>query len=170
MSDKDGSNVSVKWRTPDITLGLGTYYNEALEHDCGGTCELGTRLPGIHWSLSKERLRKQMYSRKCGLVVDPKWGHVDLIFPWVVYEAKRRSTSYEQAESQIYHAAQIYLAMLDDLARDPSCPEKCQSNESVKCQIFCFTSSGPSWVVYVAFNFLGSCVGSSFSNCSVSIR
>jgi hypothetical protein len=78
-----------------------------------------------------------------------------------VYEAKKRCIRIEKAEDQIYHAAQTYLALLDDLVRDPEDVNLYQSEESKRFQIFCFTSSGLVWAVYVVYPFLDSFVGHS---------
>ena len=102
-----------------------------------------------------------MGNYECGLVVDGVWGSVGLIFPFAVYEAKKRATSFEEAEEQIYHACKTYLAMLDDLARDPNNVAEYQTKESSRYQLFAFTSCGSYWQVYVAWNFLDSCVSPS---------
>lgn len=104
-----------------------------------------------------------MYDRQCGLIVDGIWGESNLIFPFAVYEAKKRASTWEQAEDQVYHAFKVYLAMLDDLARDPLNVTEYQSEESAHYQLFGFTSCGSYWKVYIAWNFLGDCV-SSISN------
>lgn len=62
--------------------------------------------------------------------------------------------SYEEAEDQIYHACQTYLAMLDDLAHDPSDVSKYQTDTSSSYQIFAFTSCGSYWQIFAAFNLL----------------
>jgi hypothetical protein len=61
------------------------------------------------------------------LVVDGVWGMADIVFSSAIYE---RYVSIEKAEYQIYHAARTYLAMLDDLARDPANFSQYQSEES----------------------------------------
>ena len=100
-----------------------------------------------------------MNNGDCGLVVDGVWGKTDLVFPFAVYEAKKRASSYKDAEEQTYHACKTYLAMLDDLARNPDNVAEYQTAGSSKYQLFAFTSCGSYWEVYVAWNFLNKCVG-----------
>jgi hypothetical protein len=100
----------------------------------------------------------QMRNPKSGLIVDGEWGKTDILFPFAVYEAKKRTTTYDHAKSQIYHACKSYLGMMDDLARDPTDVSKYQSKESEHHQIFAFISCGSYWEVYTAWQFLGSCV------------
>lgn len=108
--------------------------------------------------LSEDLLSAMMQNPECGLIVDGVWGKADLIFPFAVYEAKKRATSYDDAEEQIYHACRTYLAMLDDLARNPDNVSEYQSEESDKYQLFAFTSCGSYWQVFVAWNFMNDCV------------
>jgi hypothetical protein len=111
-----------------------------------------------HESLSEERIFMQMNERQCGLIVDGKWGEMDLLFPFAVYEAKKSAKTWEQAEDQVYHACRTYLAMLDDLARNPTDVTRYQSKESERYQLFGFTSCGSYWKVYIAWHFLARCV------------
>jgi hypothetical protein len=99
-----------------------------------------------------------MYDAECGLVVDGVWGKTDIVFPFAVYEAKKRAGSYEQAEDQIYHACKTYLAMLDDLARNPNNVAEYQTKESSQYQIFALTSCGSEWQVFLAWNWSDDCV------------
>jgi hypothetical protein len=99
-----------------------------------------------------------MHTRQSGLIVDGVWGEASIVFPFAVYEAKKRSMTYADAARQIYHACQAYLAMLDDLARDPVDVRKYQSKESGAFQLFAFTSCGSAWTVFVAHQMLGRCV------------
>jgi hypothetical protein len=105
-----------------------------------------------------------MNNQQCGLIVDGVWGKADILFPFAVYEAKKKTATYEQAKNQIYHACKTYLAMMDDLARDPRDVSKYQSKESEHHQIFAFISCGSYWEVYTAWQFLGSCVRALSSN------
>ncbi|KAL6415906.1 hypothetical protein AUP68_00112 [Ilyonectria robusta] len=52
--------------------------------------------------------------------MDGVWGKADILFPFAVYEAKKRAVKHEEAENQIYNACKVYMAMLDDLARNPN--------------------------------------------------
>jgi hypothetical protein len=92
--------------------------------------------------------------------VDPKWGEVDCIFPWAVYEAKAAATTklHEEAKEQIFLAAQVYLGMLDDLARNPYDLQYYQNSDSKEYQVFLTTACGPEWIIYVAYNFFRDCV------------
>lgn len=156
----DGTS-SVKRRIPDATMGLRTYIRSDLDH--GYTCDVvdckinhDSMQPNK--TLLESRIRTQMYDRQCGLTVDGIWGESNLIFPFAVYEAKKSYDTWEQAEDQIYHAFKVYLGMLDDLARDPTNVTEYQTEESARYQLFGFTSCGPAWKVYIAWNFLDSCV------------
>ena len=89
----------LKRRTPDCTMGLRAFSQKHL-----GNEELAMG-PSECYALSRERLRNMMELRECGLVVDPKWGETDLIFPWGVYEAKKKVDDHEQAQAQVFQAA-----------------------------------------------------------------
>jgi len=157
----DSGQKTVKIRIPDATMGLKAYDDWDLKH--GYVCTIpsctedhSTKQPDQR--LSQNRLSDMMHNPECSLVVDGVWGKTDLVFPFAVYEAKKRSTSDEDAKDQVYHACKTYLAMLDDLARDPEDVTKYQTKESSRYQFFAFTSCGPVWEVYLAWNFLDSCV------------
>lgn len=157
-------NESVKRRIPDATIGLRSYDNFFLKR--GYTCDVKdctqdhSRIQPDK-RLSEKRLLDMMYNPECGLVIDGVWGKTELLFPFAVYEAKKRAMSYEQAENQIYHACQTYLAMLDDLARNPSDVSEYQTDTSSRYQIFAFTSCGSYWQVFAAYNLLDDCVSNS---------
>ncbi|KAJ9145312.1 hypothetical protein NKR23_g5288 [Pleurostoma richardsiae] len=157
--DKKGRRT-VRTRIPDATLGLKTYDDYELKR--GHVYEAkdrkedsSSRQPDER--LSKVLLRTMMDAPDRGLIVDGMWGKTDIIFPFAVYEAKRQFKDYQAAENQIYHACKTYLAMLDDLARDPNNVAEYQTEESSQYQLFAFTSCGPYWEVYIAWNFLDSC-------------
>lgn len=160
--EKDGTGQKVmKTRIPDATLGLKTYNGYALKHGYRCTisdCKEDHSYKQPNQRLSKERLDAMMHNGECGLVVDGVWGKTDLVFPFAVYEAKKRASSFEAAKEQIYHACKTYLAMLDDLARNPDNVAEYQTKDSSRYQLFAFTSCGSYWEVYVAWNFLASCV------------
>jgi len=111
--------------------------------------------------LREHDLRTMMHDPECGLVVDGVWGKTELLFPFAVYEAKKRAGNFRQAESQIYHACQTYLAMLDDLARNPNKIAEYQTDESSKYQLFAFASCGSYWQVFIVGNLLNNCVSNS---------
>ncbi|KAK4145487.1 uncharacterized protein C8A04DRAFT_10624, partial [Dichotomopilus funicola] len=158
----DSGQITVKTRIPDGTLGLRAYDDYDLKR--GYPCTVpackedhSTKKPDQR--LSEDRLRAMMLNPECALIVDGVWGKTDLVFPFAVYEAKKGASSYEieAAESQIHHACQTYLAMLDDLARNPDNVAEYQTTESSKYQLFAFTSCGSYWEVYVAWKFLDDC-------------
>ncbi|KAH8743670.1 hypothetical protein F5883DRAFT_592145 [Diaporthe sp. PMI_573] len=130
----DINNATTKVRTPDITIGLRT-------HDCQ--------------SLELVNLKKMMRNSKCGLIVDGQWGEADLVFPFAVYEAKKKSTGLDAALDQVHHACRTYLAMLDDLARNPENVTEYQTEESSRYQMFAFVSWDSRWQVLVAWNEAG---------------
>jgi hypothetical protein len=172
--EEDASGTDfVRRRIPDATMGLRTFDDSDLKH--GYTCELEdcqTNHESMQpsKSLLDSRIDDQMYDRRYGLIVDGVWGESNLVFPFAVYEAKKRASTWEQAEDQVYHTFKVYLAMLDDLARDPSDVTTYQSEESTHYQLFGFTSCGSCWRVYIAWYFLDGCVSiTSNISCSMSI-
>lgn len=151
----------MKKRIPDATIGLKSYDDYFLKRGyvCSATdCEEDHSSMQPDKRLSERKLQAMMHDHNCGLVVDGVWGKTDLLFPFAVYEAKKKATYYQQAEEQIYHACRTYLAMLDDLARDPNNINEYQTEESSRYQMFAFTSCGSYWQVFVAWNMLDSCV------------
>lgn len=103
-------------------------------------------------------LLSMMHDPQCGLIVDGVWGKTDLLFPFAVYEAKKRAINSTQAEDQIHHACRTYLGMLDDLVRNPDNVAEYQTEESSKYQLFAFTSCGSYWQVFVSWNMRNDCV------------
>ncbi|KIW14799.1 hypothetical protein PV08_07584 [Exophiala spinifera] len=152
-------NVSVEQRIPDATMGLRSYDDFDITH--GFNCHV-TDCTEDHSgmqpdrTLLQDRLVAQMINHEGGLIVDGVWGKTDILFPFAVYEAKKGAT-IEQARDQIYHACRVYLAMLDDLARNPANVSEYQSRESKKYQLFAFLSCGAYWEVFVAWHFLNEC-------------
>ncbi|KAF4943230.1 hypothetical protein F66182_18788, partial [Fusarium sp. NRRL 66182] len=137
----------MKTRIPDATLGLKTYNDYALKHGYRCTisdCKEDHSSKQPDQRLSKERLDAMMHNRECGLVVDG-------------FTRQKRASSFEAAKEQIYHACKTYLAMLDDLARNPDNVAEYQTEDSSRYQLFAFTSCGSDWEVYVAWNLLDSC-------------
>ncbi|KAI1330461.1 hypothetical protein F5Y16DRAFT_396428 [Xylariaceae sp. FL0255] len=158
--EKDEKEATVKRRIPDATFGLKTYDDYDLERDY--ICNVdGCNVDHSHMQpdrmLSRDDLSAMMHDATCGLIVDGVWGKTNLVFPFAVYEAKKRSASYEAAEEQIFHACRTYLAMLDDLARDPNDVTRYQSNESAKYQMFALTSCASYWQVFIAWKHLDTC-------------
>ncbi|KAH6623083.1 hypothetical protein F5144DRAFT_352850 [Chaetomium tenue] len=160
-TDDDGQRF-VKTRIPDATLGLTAYdtfdFNFSRDHVCTGPdCDVDHKTePDTR--LSQDRLVAMMHTPECGLVVDGSWGNADIVFPFAAYEAKKRTISYEAARHQIHHACRTYLAMLDDLVRNPDNVAEYQTENSSKYQFFALTSCGSYWEVYLAWNFLDRCV------------
>lgn len=163
-------------RTPDTTFGLATVSDKEFRSFSAEKNEdqsfedfimssiLDEDLYRDGWkeeataALIKERLKTQMNHPKCGLVVDPRWGKVDLVFPWGVYEAKKNTKSVLDAEKQMFRAASVYLSMLDKLAREPTVPDEYQGGTSPHFQIFGFISSAYLVKVYVIYDFYGEVV------------
>ncbi|KAI0186044.1 hypothetical protein EV127DRAFT_463483 [Xylaria flabelliformis] len=159
VRDENGA-PTVKKQIPDATLGLRTYDDYDLKR--GYKCRIdGCKVDHSSMQpdkrLSRDDLSSMMHDESCGLIVDGVWGKTNLVFPFAVYEAKKRASNYEAAEEQIFHACRAYLAMLDDLARNPDDVNRYQTSESSKYQLFAFTSCGPYWVVYIAWNQLNEC-------------
>ncbi|KAL6816729.1 hypothetical protein V8C40DRAFT_77420 [Trichoderma camerunense] len=157
----EAGNKTVKKRIPDATIGLRSYDDFFLKR--GYLCNIPdckedhtTLQPDKR--LSNRDLLSMMNNPECGLIVDGTWGKTELLFPFAVYEAKKKATNYEQAEDQIYHACRTYLAMLDDLARDPNNVAEYQTEESSKYQLFAFTSCGSYWQVFMAWNMVHDCM------------
>lgn len=166
MDKNDSGENVVRIKIPDATIGLVSYDDYDLERgyicDVEG-CEDDHSSMQPDENLSKEALHSMMHDRQCGLIVDGVWGKTNLVFPFAVYEAKKRAGSYEEAEGQIYHACRTYLAMLDDLARNPDDIEKYQTEDSNKYQFFAFTSCGFYWQIFIAWSMGGRCVSMIFS-------
>jgi hypothetical protein len=157
----DNGKGVVKKRIPDATIGLKSYSDFFLKHGyvCSAPdCEDDHSTMQPDKRLSEDDLDAMMHDPECGLVVDGVWGKTELLFPFAVYEAKKRVKHYQQAEGQIYHACMTYLAMLDDLARNPNNVAEYQTEESSNYQLFAFASCGPYWQVFIAWNMLDSCV------------
>ncbi|KAI5456645.1 hypothetical protein BGZ63DRAFT_467840 [Mariannaea sp. PMI_226] len=160
VDQNDDGQGTVKMRIPDATLGLKTYDDYYLKR--GYVCSVqdckedhSTKQPDKR--LSQDRLKAMMHNPECGLVVDGVWGKTDLVFPFAVYEAKKRASSFGAAEDQIYHACMTYLAMLDDLVRNPDNVAEYQTEDSSRYQLFAFTSCGSYWEVYIAWKLCDSC-------------
>jgi hypothetical protein len=159
--DEQGEK-SIKHRIPDATMGLRSNDDFDMVHSfpCHvRDCDEDHTSMQPHRALYQDRLVAQMSNQECGLIVDGIWGRTDILFPFAVYEAKKRAASYESAQEQVYHSCRAYLAMLDDLVRDPANPSQYQSKDSGNYQLFAFISCSIYWEVYVAWPFLGACVG-----------
>ena len=145
----------VKRRIPDATMGLRSYDKSDMAN--GFACHLQgndkTRtVMKPNRALSQDRLLSQLFNRECGLMPDGIWGSADILFPFAIYEAKKRGESLEAARGQIRHACRTYLAMLDDLARDPADVTRYQSKRSRRYQLFGFISCGVRWRSILPFS------------------
>ncbi|KAL7905382.1 hypothetical protein GGI35DRAFT_471633 [Trichoderma velutinum] len=155
-TDSNGK-LSVKRRIPDATLGIKSFFERCSYNG----------FPAYRTDVKKQseplledwRLDDMMRNPECGLVVDGMWGDTGLVFPFAAYEAKSGSHRYDNsAEKQVQHACRTYLAMLDDLARDPNNVAEYQTKESSQFQLFAFTSSASFWEVHVAWSSLEECM------------
>jgi hypothetical protein len=168
-------------KIPDMTFGLATVSNNEFRsfsvkknedqrfEDVVMSSILDENLYRDGWkeeatmALIKERLKMQMNHPKCGLIVDPRWGEVDLVFPWGVYEAKKSTKTVLDAEKQMFRAASVYLSMLDKLARKPTAIDEYQDGASPHFQIFGFISCAHLVKVYVIYDFYGEVVSILYS-------
>lgn len=161
MEIDDIGKEAVKIKIPDATIGLKSYDDFYLKRGyvCSDSdCKEDHSTMQPDKRLSEHDLQAMMHDPECGLVVDGVWGKAELLFPFAVYEAKKIATHYQQAENQIYHACRTYLAMLDDLARDPNNVAEYQTEESSEYQLFAFTSCGSYWQIFMAWNLAHDCV------------
>ncbi|KAI9770996.1 MAG: hypothetical protein M1840_002700 [Geoglossum simile] len=136
-----GKSTIVK-RTLDATFGLTTFPE----------CE--PNLPAWASELRRDRLEKLLLHRKCGLLVDPKWGETNLVFPFAVYEAKGWSGDYREARRQVCLAGATYLDMLDDLCRTPGPVGSTKSYQTATShcyQVPAVTSFGAHWHLLVGY-------------------
>jgi len=129
-------------RIPDATFGLAPFSS-------------GERTRSIYADeLRQDRLEKLLLHRKCGLISDPNWGEIDLVFPFAVYEAKGWSGDYRKARHQACTAAATYLDMLDNLGREPGPTDSAkpyQTTTSHQYQVFVLTSFGSHWHILVGY-------------------
>ncbi|KAM5358076.1 hypothetical protein ACJZ2D_015613 [Fusarium nematophilum] len=141
FTEKDNNGqFAVKTRIPDATMGLKSYDSYFLKRGYICTdpdCKDDHIAKQPDERLSENLLSDMMQNPECGLIVDG------------VYAA---------AEEQIYHACRTYLAMLDDLARNPDNVSEYQSQGSDRYQLFAFTSCGSYWQVFIAWNFMNDCM------------
>lgn len=89
-----------------------------------------------------------------GLVSDPSRTETNLVFPFMVYEAKGWSGDCRVARRQACSAAAFYLDMLDELARKPGpvgTPRPYQTPTSHHYQVFALTSFGAYWHLLVGY-------------------
>jgi hypothetical protein len=160
----DKGELIARRKLPDETMGLVTYTDEDLEKNKTGEISPRSRF-AVHaeQTLSRGRLEALLYERECGLVADANLGKVDLAFPFVVYEAKKAHKSAEDARAQIFEAMNMYVAMGDDLARNPENLDEYQTDNSRAYQVFGLTSCGSRWEVYYGRIVNGKCVSAAIS-------
>ncbi|KAJ6142839.1 hypothetical protein N7471_002292 [Penicillium samsonianum] len=141
----DGQPKFVR-RIPDATFGLATF-KPADYPDYPDSLDV--------WSLDRDRLESLLLHRHCGLISDPHWGDVDLVFPFAVYEAKGWSGDPREARRQACSAGAVYLDMLDNLARKPGASggikRPYQTAQSCNNQVFALTSFGAHWHILVGY-------------------
>ncbi len=128
-------------RVPDASFGLATFSDIEYGLECRD-------------ELRKTGLQKLLLHPKYGLLADPKWGETDLVFPFMVYEAKGWSGDYREARFQACLAGATYLDMLDNLARTPgplNAPRPYQTPSSHGYQVFVLTSFGAHWHLLVGY-------------------
>lgn len=122
------------------------------------------RIPDMTFGLKpfeyQEWLRDVKLHPEYGLIADPKWSDITLLFPFMVYEAKaqmrpgRWTNPADVAWEQGLHAALAYLGLQESLMRVPGRAEKddrpLQSSRAERCDPRCFvlTSVGPQWTIY----------------------
>ncbi|KAH6974206.1 hypothetical protein BKA56DRAFT_689582 [Ilyonectria sp. MPI-CAGE-AT-0026] len=157
----DDGRLEVQTRIPDATLGLKSYdaYDLKRGYICTATdCKDDHSTQQPDKRLSQTLLQSMMNNSACGLIVDGVWGKADILFPFAVFEVKKRAVKYEEAENRIYHACKVYLAVLDDLARNPNNVAEYQTKDSDKYQLFAFTSCGSQWQVFSAWKLGNDCI------------
>ncbi|KJK63935.1 hypothetical protein P875_00064605 [Aspergillus parasiticus SU-1] len=141
----DGQPKFVR-RIPDATFGLATF-KPADYPDYPDSLDV--------WSLDRDRLESLLLHRHCGLISDPHWGDVDLVFPFAVYEAKGWSGDPREARRQACSAGAVYLDMLDNLAKKPGPAggkgRPYQTAQSCNSQVFALTSFGAHWHILVGY-------------------
>ncbi|KAL2132938.1 hypothetical protein VTI74DRAFT_3128 [Chaetomium olivicolor] len=131
------------WRIPDATFGLATF--EPRDYQTAFAS----------YTLDTKRLKALTLHRDCGLIVDPRWGDANLVFPFAVYEAKGWNGDPREARQQACAAAAVYLDLLDALARQPGKSGRMdgayQTLESRSSQVFAMTSFGAHWHIMVGY-------------------
>lgn len=132
----DGQPKFVR-RIRDATFGLATF-KPADYPDYPNSLDL--------WSLDRDCLESLLFHRHCGLISDPRWGDVDLVFSFAVYEAKGRSGDPREARRRACSAGAVHLDMLDNLAKKPGPAggkgRPYQTAQSCNSQAFALTSFG----------------------------
>ncbi|KAK0761817.1 hypothetical protein N5P37_004616 [Trichoderma harzianum] len=156
----NAGKIIIKKRIPDATFGIKFFepMSLAFQHHA---YRRDPKKKKPHPLLYERRVIDMMRNPRCGLVVDGMWGETSLIFPFAAYEAKNNYQDHDAAEKQIKHACRTYLAMLDDLARNPNNVSEYQTEESPRFQFFAFTSNSSYWRVSVAWSSSEDCVSNS---------
>lgn len=140
-------------RIPDMTFGLSTLpSHECVAEDPKQSC--GD-------PFCKNALDMALLHPNYGLMADAKWGELDLIFPFMAYEAKAElpcnSNAWvppaEEARKQAIRTGRIFLDMQETLmrvtGRAVNMGRPVQKDITVIPQVFLLTSSGPEWCLYV---------------------
>jgi hypothetical protein len=117
----------------------------------------------LDWAqFQRHLLSRALLHPNYGLIADPNWGETDLLFPFVVYEAKkfRKHDAWNdpttEAFNQASDAAKIFLKMQSTLSHRPgpahAYREPSPESESPICeQVFMFTSVGSQWHLHVGY-------------------
>ena len=123
-------------RIPDLTFGLAVE-SQALNEKR---------------TFDRNRLERALFHPGLGLVSDPKHGEVHVLFPWMVYEAKRWSGNCGDARRQVCEAAMVYLEMQGRLV------QKSFANQGFvprirrsSSQVFALTSIGAHWHLIIGY-------------------
>ncbi|KAH7086177.1 hypothetical protein FB567DRAFT_549691 [Paraphoma chrysanthemicola] len=130
-------------RIPDASIGLATFHPQHYQNAIAS------------YELDSERLQALTLHRKTSLISDPRLGESDLVYPFLVYEAKGWSGDPRDARLQACAAGATYLDMLDALARHPGPSGKVegayQFAGSRSAQVFALTSFGSHWHIMVGY-------------------
>ncbi|KAH8704608.1 hypothetical protein GQ44DRAFT_777887 [Phaeosphaeriaceae sp. PMI808] len=137
-----GESETVK-RIPDASIGLATFHPQHYQNAIAS------------YDLDAERLQALTLHRDTSLISDPRLGESDLVYPFLVYEAKGWSGDPRDARLQACAAGARYLDMLDALARRPGPSGEIEGAYQFpggrSAQVFALTSFGAYWNVMVGY-------------------
>jgi hypothetical protein len=137
-----GGSKTVK-RIPDASIGLATFHPQHYQN------------ANASYELDAERLQALTLHKGTSLISDPRLDESDLVYPFLVYEAKGWSGDPREARLQACAAGASYLDMLDALARCPGPSGKMegayQFHGGRSAHVFALTSFGAYWHVMVGY-------------------
>jgi hypothetical protein len=137
-----GESKTVK-RIPDASIGLATFHPQHYQNAIAS------------YELDAERLQALSLHRDSSLTSDPRLGESDLVYPFLVYEAKGWSGDPREARLQACAAGARYLDMLDALARRPGPSGEIegayQFHGGRSAQVFGLISFGAYWHIMVGY-------------------